>query len=137
RLGRASALALAAAGADVAITFNRSAREAQHTVIDLTAAGGRAFALKCDITVEKSVRATIKEAVRELGGIDVLVNNAANYETVEFDTISVVQWDAIFASNTRGPFLVPRAALPHLSERRGKVIHQGSLRGLVPWTTDA
>jgi len=137
RLGRASALALAAAGADVAITFNRSAREAQHTVIDLTAAGGRAFALRCDITVEKSVRAMIKEAVKELGGIDILVNNAANYETVEFDKISVAQWDAIFASNTRGPFLVTREALPHLRERRGKVINMGSLGGLVPWPTHA
>src|SRR5437016_2685721 len=137
RLGRASALALATAGADVAITFNRSAREAQHTVIDLTAAGGRAFALKCDITVEKSVRATIKEAVRELGGIDILVNNAANYETVEFEKLTVAQWDAIFASNTRGPFLVTREALKHLRERRGKVINMGSLGGLVPWETHA
>jgi 3-oxoacyl-[acyl-carrier protein] reductase/pteridine reductase len=137
RLGRASALALAAAGADVAITFNRSAREAQHTVVDVTAAGVRAFALKCDITVEKSVRAMIKEAAKELGGIDILVNNAANYETVEFERISVAQWDAIFASNARGPFLVTREALPHLRERRGKVINMGSLGGLVPWPTHA
>src|SRR5437588_13002562 len=135
RLGRASAVGLAAAGADVAMTFSRSAREAQHTVIDLTAAGGRAFALKCDITVEKSVRATIKEAVKELGGIDVLVNNAANYETVECDKISGAQWDAIFASNTRGPFLVTREALPHLRERRGKVTTMRSLGGPAPSPT--
>src|ERR1700756_1537705 len=137
RLGRASALALARAGADVAITFNRSAREAQHTVIDLAGLGVRAFALQCDVTSEKSVRGMIKEAVRELGGIDILVNNAANYETVEFEKISVAQWDAIFASNTRGPFLVTREALKHLRERRGKVINMGSLGGLVPWPTHA
>jgi NAD(P)-dependent dehydrogenase (short-subunit alcohol dehydrogenase family) len=137
RLGRASALALAAAGADVLITFNRSAREAQETVIGIAAARVRAFALKCDITAEKSVRAMIKDAVKELGGIDILVNNAANYETVEFEKISVAQWDAIFASNTRGPFLVTREALPHLRERRGKVINMGSLGGLVPWPTHA
>jgi NAD(P)-dependent dehydrogenase (short-subunit alcohol dehydrogenase family) len=137
RLGRASALALARAGADVAITFNRSSREAQHTVIDLAGLGGRAFALQCDITNEKSVKAMVKEAVRELGGIDILVNNAANYETVEFEKISVAQWDAIFASNTRGPFLVTREALKHLRERRGRVINMGSLGGFLPWPTHA
>jgi NAD(P)-dependent dehydrogenase (short-subunit alcohol dehydrogenase family) len=137
RLGRASALALARAGSDVAITFNHSAREAQHTVIDLASLGVRAFALRCDITEEKSVRAMIKDAVRELGGIDILVNNAASYETAEFEQISVKQWDAIFASNTRGPFLVTREALKHLRERRGKVINMGSLGGLVPWPTHA
>lgn len=137
RLGRASALALARAGADVAITFNRSAREAQHTVIDLAAIGVRAFALRCDVTNEKSVRATIKESVRQLGGIDILINNAANYETVEFESISLMQWDTIFATNTRGPFLVSREALPALRERRGKVINMGSLGGLLPWPTHA
>src|SRR6201984_3437213 len=137
RLGRASALALAAAGADIVITFNRSAREAQQTVIDIAAARVRAFALKCDITIEKSVRATIKEAVKQLGGIDILVNNAANYETVEFEKISVAQWDAIFASNTRGPFLMSREALPHLKKRRGRIVNMGSLGGLRPWATHA
>ncbi|MGC2193730.1 MAG: SDR family oxidoreductase [Terriglobales bacterium] len=137
RLGRASALALARAGADVAITFRESAREAQHTVIDLTGMGVRAFALRCDVTSEKSVRTTVKEAVRELGGIDILVNNAANYETAEFEKITMAQWDAIFSSNTRGPFLVTREALKHLRERRGKVINMGSLGGLVPWSTHA
>src|ERR1700750_680253 len=89
RLGRASALELARAGADVAITFNHSAREAQHTVIDLASIGVRAVALRCDVTSEKGVKTTIREAVKELGGIDILVNNAANYETVEFEKITV------------------------------------------------
>ena len=67
RLGRASALALAHAGADVAITFRTSARDAQRTVIDLTSLGVRAFALHCDITDEASVKSMMKEAGRELG----------------------------------------------------------------------
>jgi NAD(P)-dependent dehydrogenase (short-subunit alcohol dehydrogenase family) len=137
RLGRASALALARAGADVAITFRRSAPEAQRTVVDLSGIGVRAFALRCDVTSEKSVRTMVKDAVRELGGIDILVNNAANYETVDFEKITIQQWDAIFASNTRGPFLVTREALQHLRERRGKVINMGSLGGLMPWPTHA
>jgi NAD(P)-dependent dehydrogenase (short-subunit alcohol dehydrogenase family) len=137
RLGRASALALAAAGADVAITFLTSSREAQRTVIDLGGFGVRAVALHCDVTEEKSVKAAIEEMTRELGGIDILVNNAANYETAEFGALTVKQWDAMFASNTRGPFLVSQAALKSLRERRGKIINMGSLGGLRPWATHA
>jgi len=135
RLGRAIALGLAEAGADVAITFHKSAREAQHTVIDLSGFGIRAVALRSDVTQEKSVKAAIKEVQKELGGLDILVNNAANYEDVEFEDITVAQWDAIFASNARGPFLVSREALSMLRERRGKIINIGSLGGLRAWAT--
>jgi len=137
RLGRAIALKFAEAGADVAITFRNSAREAQATVIDLSSFGVRAVALRCDVTDEKSVRSAIKETAKELGGLDILVNNAANYETVEFDQLTVKQWDAIFASNTRGPFLVSREALKHLRERQGRIINMGSLGGLRPWASHA
>ena len=137
RLGRATALAMAEAGADVAITFRNSAREAQHTVIDLSSFGVRAVALRCDVTDEKSVKAAIKEVGKELGAIDILVNNAANYETAAFEDISVAQWDAIFAANTRGPFLVSREALRYLRPRRGKIINLGSLGGLRPWADHA
>jgi 3-oxoacyl-[acyl-carrier protein] reductase/pteridine reductase len=135
RLGRASALALAAAGADVAITFLESAREAQHTVIDLCGLGVRAVALRCDITDEKSIKSALKETVTELGGIDILLNNAANYETVDFEKLAVKQWDAIFASNTRGPFLMSREAAKYLRKRRGKIINMGSLGGIQAWAT--
>src|ERR1700689_4582711 len=117
RLGRAAALALARAGAYVAITFRNSAREAQDTVVDISALGVRAFALRCDVTDEASVRGMMKEAGRELGRIDILVNNAGNYETAEFEKLTVQQWDAIFASNTRGPFLVSREALKWMRRR--------------------
>jgi NAD(P)-dependent dehydrogenase (short-subunit alcohol dehydrogenase family) len=147
RLGRASALALAQAGADVAITFRDSAREARDTVVDLSGFGIRAFALRCDVTDEASVRTMMKDAGRELGRIDILVNNAANYETVEFEKLTVKQWDAIFASNTRGPFLVAREALRWMRRKRNegqgdqpveaKIINMGSLGGLRPWTSHA
>jgi 3-oxoacyl-[acyl-carrier protein] reductase/pteridine reductase len=151
RLGRASALALAEAGADVAITFKNSAREARETVVDLSGFGVRAFALRCDVTDEASVRGMMKDAGRELGRIDILVNNAANYEAVEFEKLTVRQWDAIFASNTRGPFLVSREALKWMRRKRGKatmagagspeieakIINMGSLGGLKPWATNA
>ncbi len=75
----------------------------------------------------------MKEAGRELGRIDILVNNAANYETADFEKLTTRQWDAIFASNTRGPFLVSREALKWMRRKRGngpieaKIINMGSL----------
>jgi 3-oxoacyl-[acyl-carrier protein] reductase/pteridine reductase len=144
RLGRASALALAQAGADVAITFKNSGGEARATVVDLSGFGVRAFALRCDVTEEASVRSMMKAAGRELGRIDILVNNAANYESVEFEKLTVRQWDAIFASNTRGPFLVAREALKWMRRKRGRgvglearIINMGSLGGLRPWANQA
>jgi NAD(P)-dependent dehydrogenase (short-subunit alcohol dehydrogenase family) len=147
RLGRASALALAQAGADVAITFRNSARDAQRTVVDLSSFGVRAFALHCDVTDEASVKSMMKEVGRELGRIDILVNNAANYATADFERLTLRQWDDIFASNTRGPFLVSREALKWMRRKRtgalsskkidAKIIHMGSLGGLRPWPTHA
>jgi 3-oxoacyl-[acyl-carrier protein] reductase/pteridine reductase len=147
RLGRASALGLAQAGADVAITFHHSALEAQSTVVDLASLGVRAFALQCDITDQASVKEMMKQAGRELGRIDILVNNAANYEDVDFEQITLRQWDDMFASNARGPFLVSREALKWMRRKRtgavrsetveGKIIHMGSLGGIRPWPTHA
>jgi NAD(P)-dependent dehydrogenase (short-subunit alcohol dehydrogenase family) len=146
RLGRFSALALAEAGADVAITYRNSAGEAQETVADLKKFGVQAFALRCDVTSEASVQTMMKQAGREMGHIDILVNNAGNYETVEFEKLTVREWDAIFASNTRGPFLVSREALKWMRRKRGrsnktaiesKIINMGSLGGLRPWATHA
>src|SRR5450755_961457 len=137
RLGRAIALAAAEDGANVAITYRESAGEARAVVAELGQRGVEALAVRCDVGDEESVHEMVKEVARELGGIDVLVNNAANYEPVEFERITVAQWDAKFASNTRGPFLVSREALPYLRKRRGRIVNMGSLGGLRPWGTHA
>jgi NAD(P)-dependent dehydrogenase (short-subunit alcohol dehydrogenase family) len=137
RLGRAIALAAAENGADVAITYRESAREARAVVGELGRRGVEALAVRCDVTDEISVREMVKEVARELVGIDVLVNNAANYETAKFEKLTVSQWDAIFASNTRGPFLVSREALPYLRKRKGRIVNMGSLGGLRPWASHA
>lgn len=137
RLGRASALALAEAGANVAITFLRSEKEAQRTVKELRNLQSRGIALRCDVTDRQSVSTAIEGTVAEFGGIDILVNNAGNYETVEFEKLTLQQWDAIFASNVRGPFLVSQQALPHLRQRGGRIIHLGSLGGLRAWADHA
>jgi NAD(P)-dependent dehydrogenase (short-subunit alcohol dehydrogenase family) len=137
RIGREIALAAARAEGDVAITYLTSERQARQTVAELRRLGARALALRCDVGQEKSVRATVKQVVREFGGIDVLVNNAGFYETVEFSKISIEQWDKMFATNARGPFLMSQAATKTLRERKGRIVNLGSLGGLRPWATHA
>ena len=137
RLGRAIALAMAEAGGDVAITFRNSKREAQHAVIDVSSFGVRAVALYCDVTDPKSVKSALREVVKELGGLDILVNNAADYQTVEFEKLTLQHWDAIFAANARGPFFVSQQALKPLRARRGRIINMGSLGGVRPWPGNA
>jgi NAD(P)-dependent dehydrogenase (short-subunit alcohol dehydrogenase family) len=137
RLGRGSALALAEAGADVAITFLSSAKQSERTLGELKARGVGAVALQCDVTNEASVEATVNGVVRELGGLDLLINNAGRYETADFAQLSIAQWDTIFDANVRGPFLLSRFALPHLRQRKGRIIHLGSLGGLRPWPGNA
>src|SRR5260370_4774141 len=81
RLGRAIALAAAENGADVAITYRESAREARAVVGELAQYGVDALAVRCDVTAEKSVPGMVKEVARELGGIGLLGANTADYET--------------------------------------------------------
>jgi 3-oxoacyl-[acyl-carrier protein] reductase/pteridine reductase len=130
-------LELAEAGADVAISYLESEAEALATVADLQAHGGRALAVRCDVREEASVTEAVAIAVEGLGGLDVLVNNAGAFETVPLEKISVAEWDAMFAVNTRGPFLVAKAAHPHLKAARGRIVNIGSLGGLHPWPTHA
>lgn len=133
RLGRGIALALAAAGADVAITYRTSAAEAALTADDLAAAGARASAIECDVRSEASVRRAVEQTLAALGCLDVLVNNAAIFPAAPLGEITLEDWDAVFETNTRGPFLVAREALPHLRAARGRIVNMGSLGGLQAW----
>ena len=81
--------------------------------------------------------AAVEATVDALGGLDLLVNNAGAFETAALETISLEQWDAMFETNTRGPFLVAKAAFPHLKQAEGRIINIGSLGGLHPWATHA
>ncbi len=137
RLGRAAALALAQAEANVAITYLSSEKEVQHTRKDLEKNEVRVLAIRCDVTDSKSVSAALNRTVDELGGVDILVNNAGAYETVPFEDITLQQWDSIFDVNVRGPFLVSQTALPHLRRRKGRIINLGSLGGLRAWSSHA
>ena len=135
RIGRSLALRLAAAGADVAITYRGSAAEAQATVEALRKHKVRAMAVQCDVRSQESVAATVASVVEQFGRLDILVNNAGIFETAALQSITVAQWDKMFETNTRGPFLVSQAAYPHLHKSGGRIINIGSLGGLHPWAT--
>jgi NAD(P)-dependent dehydrogenase (short-subunit alcohol dehydrogenase family) len=135
RIGRSLALGLAGAGADVAITYRGSHAEALGTVGELEALGVRAFAVECDVRSIESVQAAVGAVVGQFGRIDILVNNAGVFETAVLQSITLEQWDKMFETNTRGPFLVAQAAFEHLRQARGRIINIGSLGGLHPWPT--
>ena len=137
RIGRAIALALAAEGADVAITFLKSGHQAQDTAREIEALGVRAVALECDVRSEVSVRAAVAAAVERFGRLDVAVNNAAVFDRAPLERLSVAAWDAVFETNARGPFLVAREALPHLKATLGRIVNIGSLGGSHAWADHA
>jgi len=137
RIGRTLALTLAGAGANVAITYRDSESEAQKTVSELKALGGDAIAVRCDVRDPQSVEGAFAEVVKHFGKLDLLVNNAGVFETAVLEEITVAQWDAMYETNTRGPFLTAKAAHPHLKAAHGRIINIGSLGGLHPWPTHA
>jgi NAD(P)-dependent dehydrogenase (short-subunit alcohol dehydrogenase family) len=137
RIGRAIALELAAHGANVAITYLESQSESEETVRALAAFDIDALAVRCDLRDPLSIEQTVAAVAEEFGRIDLLVNNAGTFESVALEDISTEQWDAMFTTNTRAPFLVAKAAYPHLRAARGRIINIGSLGGLHPWATHA
>jgi NAD(P)-dependent dehydrogenase (short-subunit alcohol dehydrogenase family) len=133
RIGRSIALALAQAGADTAITFLHSQSQAGQTAAEIAALGRRAVATPCDVRSEASVRNAIAAVIAEFGRLDILVNNAAVFASAALESLTLDQWDQVFATNVRGPFLVAREALPHLRSARGRIINIGSLGATHAW----
>ncbi len=135
RIGRAIALALAEAGADVALTFRESHAEALQTVAAIENLGVRASCHVCDLTNPEQIQSAVADVVDRHGHLDVLVNNAGRFESVTLEAITVAQWDAMFAVNTRAPFLMAQACYPELKKASGRIVNVGSLGGLEPWST--
>jgi len=136
-LGKAIALAAAQAGAHVAFTYLHSEREAEQTLAEIKRTSTEALALKCDVRDEKSVKQAFAKITQQWPRIDVLVNNAGFYEDVLFPEVTLEQWDNMFATNVRGPFLVSRLCIPALRAAQGRIINIGSLGGEKPWSTHA
>jgi len=124
-IGAAIAVALAEKGADVAITYERSADRAAEVVKLIESKGRRAAAIQADFADPSAVKRAVAEAVQAFGGLDILVNNAgiALYST--FADVSVETIDALFDVNVRGPLLAAQAAIPHLPAG-GRIVTIGS-----------
>ena len=135
RIGRAIALTLAGAGCNVAITYRESQAEAENTVRELAAFDVEALSIRCDLRDPDDIKEMMAEVIEEFGQLDLLVNNAGAFASEKLEDIRPAQWDEMFSTNTRAPFLVAQAAHPHLKQTRGRIINIGSLGGIHPWAT--
>jgi NAD(P)-dependent dehydrogenase (short-subunit alcohol dehydrogenase family) len=130
-IGRAIAVALGAAGAAVACAA-RSRDQVDAAAAEITAAGGRARALRLDVTRSEQIAVGVEEIEGALGPIDVLVNNAGI--TMEKKTTEVTDedWDAVLATNLTSMFRCARAVAPGMMRlERGKIINIGSMYGII------
>ena len=137
RIGREIALQLAAAGAEVTVTYRTSRHEAEETIKQIKDLGRLAIAVECDVCSEDSGRDAVVAAANFHGHLDILVNNAGVFQSVPLDQLTLEQWDTVFATNTRGPFLLARQTIPHLRKTQGRIINIGSLGGIHAWASHA
>lgn len=131
-IGRAIARAFAAAGAQVCIAYNAHGGEAAAVVAEIVEAGGRAFALPCDVSQEEQVKALFAEAVPRLGRLDIVVNNAGVILEKPLLETTAEEFDWLMGVNLRGTFLVGREALREMSAHgQGRVINISSDLGYL------
>lgn len=133
RLGRAMAAALASRGMTLAIHHHASSAGAIELRDEIVRSGGRAVCFPADLTDASAAQALPQRVVRELGGLDVLVNSAAVMRRLRFDETTPEQWDAILDLNLRSIFFCTQGAAPALRAARGKVVNLADLSGVQPW----
>ncbi|TDV35694.1 3-oxoacyl-[acyl-carrier protein] reductase [Paraburkholderia caballeronis] len=132
-IGRAIALALAAAGAAVAVNYRQREREAADVVAAIEQAGGRAFAVRADVSVAADVKTMIDEVTSRFGSIDVLVNNAGTGNVFDIDTLTEDEFDRTLAVNLKSAFLCTQAVLPAMRAKRwGRVVNLSSAAARGP-----
>ncbi|MCC7034760.1 MAG: SDR family oxidoreductase [Acidobacteria bacterium] len=119
RIGAAVARALAAAGADIALVFNRSREEADDVARELRANGRRVATVQADLSDPDACARVVEETVQELGRLDVLVNMASLYKAKPFGELTVEDWDTQLNVDLRPAFLCAHAAAPHMKAAGG------------------
>lgn len=133
RLGRAIALALAAEGADVAIHYHSSAQQAEATLAELRAYGGRAAAVQGDLAAVAEAERVVDAAAAQLGGLSILVNCAGIWGADPLGTVTEERWDTLIATNARGAFFACQRAAPLLRASHGCVINIADVGAMRPW----
>ena len=141
-IGKGVAIALAAAGAQVIINHVDAHVVAQQTVDEITAAGGKAYAIHADISKEDEVIAMFAEMYQQFGTIDILINNAGIQKDAHFVDMTLDQWNLVLGINLTGQFLCSREATKEFLKRgvvegrskaAGKIICMSSVHEKIPW----
>ncbi|MDX1488200.1 MAG: SDR family oxidoreductase [Acidiferrobacterales bacterium] len=145
-IGRAVAVALGRAGAEVAVNYVTGEDAAQEVVDEIKSHGVKAVALRADVSREDQVQAMFKHMCAELGTIDILVNNAGLQRDAPFDQMTLEQWNFVIGVNLTGQFLCAREAVrefkrrgvvPSVSCAAGKIICMSSVHEVIPWAGHA
>jgi 3-oxoacyl-[acyl-carrier protein] reductase len=127
-IGRAAAVALAKAGADVAVNFQQREIEAQAVCKEIEGMGRRALAVKADVSKAAGVARLVATVEKGLGGIDILVNNAGISRPQPLPEITEQDWDEVLTVNLKSMFLVTQAVLPGMRQRKwGRIINLSSV----------
>lgn len=128
-IGRAIAIGLAQAGADVAFTYRSQRADAANVAREIEALGKRALALQMDVTQRADVETAARDA-KAFGALSILVNNAGINKPTDFDKVTDQDWDDILSANLKGPFVCAQVFLPLLAEAGGgSIVHIGSVSG--------
>ena len=131
-IGRAIALALGEAGAEVVVNYSSSDAAAEDVVATITAAGGKAYALQANVSIEGDVDGLIKTVLERSGRLDVLVNNAGITRDGLLMRMKTSDWQSVIDLNLSGVFLCTRAvARPMLKQKSGRIINITSVVGLM------
>jgi 3-oxoacyl-[acyl-carrier protein] reductase len=132
-LGEGICAALAAANAAVA-AVDVAREDAERVAERVSSNGARCVALEADVSDRRSTEAMVENVVGELGGVDILVNNAAIYPLRPWTEIEEEEWDRVMAVNLKGYFLCARAAFPHMRDRgHGRIINVASITFFIGW----
>lgn len=134
RVGRTIALTLAGSGMDVAIGYHRSAGAARRTVREIQRLGVRGLAVPADLADPRAARRLVEAAARGLGGLDVLVNNAAVFFRTPFGSVSPAQYDAVLDVNLRGAFFCTQAAARVMGRHGGHIVNIGDAATHSSWS---
>ena len=138
RLGRAFALGLARAGADVLIDYRSSEAEAHRTVDEIRALGRRAEAVRADVSDGADVKRLVATCEDTFGRLDVLVNSASLFDSAPLERVTDEDWDRSMAVNLKGPFMLSRDAAPLLRrDGGGLIVNIADLSAFQPWPSYA
>lgn len=141
-IGRATAIALARAGADVVVNYTSGKESADEVVSEIMKNGGRAYAEKADVSNEADVESMFRCMIAEFGTIDILVNNAGIQRDAAFHEMTLEQWNSVIGVNLTGQFLCARRAVREFMRRginrsvscaAGKIICISSVHETIPW----